>query len=57
MLLSRHVLAQSDFTVVAVDDLAFSRNYVLVIPAYGEPTGEVRELVHRIREHITIWLR
>ena len=57
MLLSRHVLAQSDFTVVAVDDLAFSRSYVLVTPAYGEPTGEVRELVHRIREHIRIWLR
>ena len=30
---------------------------VLVTPAYGEPTGEVRELVHRIREHIRVWLR
>ena len=57
MLLSRHVLAQSDFAVVAVEGLAFSRSYVLVTPAYGEPTGEVRELVHRIREHIRIWLR
>ena len=57
MLLSRHVLAQSDFTIVAVDGLAFPRSYVLVTPAYGEPTGEVRELVERIREHIRIWLR
>jgi DNA-binding transcriptional LysR family regulator len=57
VLLSRHVLAQSDFTTVAVDGLAFPRSYVLVTPAYGEPTGEVRELVERIREHIRIWLR
>jgi hypothetical protein len=57
VLLSRHVLAQSDFTIVAVDGLAFPRSYVLVAPAYGEPTGEVRELVERIREHIRIWLR
>ena len=57
VLLSRHVLAQSDFTVVAVDGLTFPRTYVLVTPAYGEPTGEVRELVERIREHIRIWLR
>ena len=57
VLLSRHVLAQSDFTIVAVDGLAFPRSYVLVTPAYGEPTGEVRELVERIREHIRIWLR
>jgi DNA-binding transcriptional LysR family regulator len=57
VLLSRHVLAQSDFTIVAVDGLAFPRSYVLVTPAYGEPTGEVRELVDRIREHIRIWLR
>ena len=57
MLLSRHIVAQTDFTIVAVDGLAFPRSYVLVTPAYGEPTGEVRELVERIREHIRIWLR
>jgi DNA-binding transcriptional LysR family regulator len=57
VLLSRHVLAQSDFAIVAVDGLAFPRSYVLVSPAYGEPAGEVRELVDRIREHIRIWLR
>jgi DNA-binding transcriptional LysR family regulator len=57
VLLSRHVLAQSDFTIVVVDGLAFPRSYVLVTPAYGEATTEVRELVERIREHIRIWLR
>ena len=36
---------------------AFPRSYVLVTPAYGESTGEVRELIERIREHIRIWLR
>jgi hypothetical protein len=57
VLLSRHVIAQTDFTIVAVEDLAFPRSYVLVMPAYGESTSEVRELVERIREHIRIWLR
>jgi hypothetical protein len=57
VLLSRHVIAQTDFTTVAVEGLAFPRSYVLVSPAYGEATGEVRELVERIREHIRIWLR
>jgi hypothetical protein len=57
VLLSRHVIAQTDFTAIAVEGLSFPRSYVLVIPAYGETTGEVRELVDRIREHIRIWLR
>jgi DNA-binding transcriptional LysR family regulator len=57
VLLSRHVIAQTDFTAVAVEGLAFPRSYVLVTPAYGETTSEVRELVDRIREHIRIWLR
>ena len=57
VLLSRHVLAQTDFAIVSVQDLAFPRSYVLVTPAYGEATGEVRELVARIRDHIRIWLR
>ena len=36
VLLSRHVIAQTDFTAVAVEGLAFPRSYVLVSPAYGE---------------------
>jgi DNA-binding transcriptional LysR family regulator len=57
VLLSRHVIAQTDFSVVAVEGLAFPRSYVLVAPAYGELTGEVRELVERIRDHVRLWLR
>jgi DNA-binding transcriptional LysR family regulator len=57
VLLSRHVLAKTDFCVVAVDALAFPRDYVLVMPAYGESTGEVRTLVDAIHEHVRIWLR
>jgi DNA-binding transcriptional LysR family regulator len=57
VLLSRHIIAQTDFAVVDVDGLAFPRSYVLITPAYGEPTGEVRELIDRIREHVRIWLR
>ncbi len=57
VLLSRHIIAQTDFTAVDVEGLAFPRSYVLVTPAYGESTGEVLELVERIREHIRIWLR
>ena len=57
VLLSRHVLAQTDFVVV---ESRASRSRAATCssrPAYGEPTGEVRELVERIREHVRIWLR
>jgi hypothetical protein len=57
VLLSRHVLAQSDFTVVPVDGLRFPRSFVLVTPVYGRPPAEVRELIDRIHEHVRIWLR
>lgn len=57
VLLSRHIVAATDFVPVAVDGLAFPRHYELVLPAYGEPTGDVRELVDRLRDHIRIWLR
>jgi DNA-binding transcriptional LysR family regulator len=57
VLLSRHVIAQTDFVTVEVEGLEFPRSYVLLTPAYGEPSGEVRELVDRIRDHIRIWLR
>jgi LysR family transcriptional regulator, carnitine catabolism transcriptional activator len=57
VLLSRHILAQNRFHVVAVEGLAFPRTFVLVTGAHRGPTGEVRELVHLIREHVRIWLR
>ena len=57
VLLSRHIVAQTDFVPVAVEGLEFPRSYVLLTPAYGEPSGEVRELIDRIRDHVRIWLR
>ena len=57
VLLSRHIIAQTDFVPVAVEGFAFPRDFVLVTPAYGEPTGETRELIEAIREHVRIWLR
>jgi DNA-binding transcriptional LysR family regulator len=57
VLLSRHIIAQTDFEPVAIEGLEFPRQFVLVTPAYGEPTGEVRELADKIREHVRIWLR
>ena len=51
------MIARTDFETVTVEGLAFPRSYVLVTPAYGEPTGEVRQLVDSIREHVRIWLR
>ena len=57
VLLSRHIVAQTDFVPVEIAGLAFPRSYVLVLPAYGEPAGDVRELVDLIHEHVRIWLR
>jgi DNA-binding transcriptional LysR family regulator len=57
VLLSRHIIAQTDFTAVAVPDLAFPRSYVLVTPGHGEPAGDVLTLIERIRDHVRIWLR
>ncbi|MFP5361236.1 MAG: LysR family transcriptional regulator [Thermoleophilia bacterium] len=57
LLLSRHIVAQTDFVIVAVEELEFPRSYVLVTPAYGDPTGEVLALVERIRHAVALWLR
>jgi DNA-binding transcriptional LysR family regulator len=57
VLLSRHIVALSDFALVEVDGLAFPRSYVLVTSAHRGTTAEVRELMHRIREQVRIWLR
>jgi hypothetical protein len=57
VLLSRHIVAASDFTAVELEELEFARSYVLVTPAYREPTGDVRALVERIDEHAAIGLR
>jgi DNA-binding transcriptional LysR family regulator len=57
VLLSRHVLAQSDFVVLEVEGLAFPRSYVLVTAAYRAPTTDVRDLLQHIRDYTRIWLR
>jgi DNA-binding transcriptional LysR family regulator len=57
VLLSRHVLAQSDFVVLEVEGLAFPRSYVLVTAAYRGPTTDVRDLLQHIRDYTRIWLR
>jgi DNA-binding transcriptional LysR family regulator len=57
VLLSRHVIAQSDFAAVGVQGLAFPRSFVLVTGSYRGLTAEVHELVQRLRDHARIWLR
>jgi DNA-binding transcriptional LysR family regulator len=57
VLLSRHVVAGTGFTVVAVEGLEFRRSYVIVTPAYRGPTAEVRALAEHIRHYVRIWLR
>lgn len=50
VLLSRYVLRTRDFVEVEVHGLRFPRSYVLILPAYGEPTSAVNELIERLRE-------
>jgi len=50
VLLSRYVLQTHDFVEVSIDGLSFPRSYVLILPAYGEPTQSVKELIERLRE-------
>lgn len=57
VLLSRHIIGQTDFTPVAIEDLSFPRSFVLVTPAFGEPTGPARELLDALREYVRVWLR
>jgi DNA-binding transcriptional LysR family regulator len=51
LLLSRRVLAGHGFHEVAVDGLAFPREFVIVLPAHGEPAGEVVVLIEKLRHH------
>ncbi len=57
VLLSRHVLAGTDFVVLEVEGLAFPRTLLVVTAAYRGPTAEVRELIEHIRDYVRIWLR
>jgi DNA-binding transcriptional LysR family regulator len=50
LLLSRNVVRHfKHFVEVTVEGLEFHRRYVLVLPAVGEPSAEVRALTDRLR--------
>ena len=57
VLVSRSVLAGHAFHELPVAGIAFRREYVLVLPAYGEPSDEVKELIDQVRCEARIWLR
>ena len=54
VLLSRHVLAQTDFIVVDVDGLAFPRSYVLVTPGLWRADRRGARADRRIREYVDL---
>jgi len=55
ILVSRHVLLGHDFHELAVDGLQFDREFVLVLPAYGEPAANVAHLADQLREVAGRW--
>lgn len=57
VLVSRSVLAGHDFYELPVDGMSFPREYVLVLPAYGEPPEPVKELIEQLRHEAGVWLR
>jgi hypothetical protein len=57
VLVSRSVLARHGFHELPIAGLSFPREYVLVLPAYGEPPDEVRELIDQLRHEVQVWLR
>jgi DNA-binding transcriptional LysR family regulator len=50
MLASRLALAGHAFHELAVEDLRFPRQFVVVLPAYGEPVGDVARLAERLQQ-------
>jgi DNA-binding transcriptional LysR family regulator len=50
LMLSRYVLRTRDFVQLRVEGLDFPRSYVLLLPAYGEPTQTVTELIARLEQ-------
>jgi DNA-binding transcriptional LysR family regulator len=57
VLVSRSVLAGHDFYELPVEGIAFPREYVLVLPAYGEPPDQVQKLIDQLRHEAGLWLR
>jgi DNA-binding transcriptional LysR family regulator len=57
ILVSRSVLAGHEFHEIPIDGLSFPREYVLVLPAYGEPSDEVQNLIEHLRHEAHVWIR
>jgi hypothetical protein len=57
VLVSRSVLAGHGFHELPIDGVSFPREYVLVLPAHGEPPREVNELIDQLRHEAQVWLR
>jgi LysR family transcriptional regulator, carnitine catabolism transcriptional activator len=55
ILVSRLVLAGHDFHELAVQGLRFPRQFVLVLPAYGEPAGDVARLAELLQRAAEDW--
>jgi hypothetical protein len=55
ILVSRHVLAGHDFHELRVEGLRFPRQFVLVLPAYGEPAGEIARLAELLQRAAARW--
>jgi hypothetical protein len=51
------VLAGHDFYELEIEGLSFPRQFVFVLPAYGEPTGNVLVLMEKLRRHAALWCR
>ena len=57
LLLSRQVLVGHGFHELEIEGLSFPREFVFVLPAYGEPTGDVLVLMEKLRHQAAIWCR
>ncbi len=57
VLLSRQVLRGHDFHEIGVDGLAFPRQYVLLLPAYGEPSESASSMMEELHHQAAIWCR
>ncbi|HET9103715.1 MAG TPA: LysR family transcriptional regulator [Solirubrobacteraceae bacterium] len=55
ILVSRLVLTGHDFHELPIEGLRFPRQFVLVLPAYGEPAGDVARLAELLREAASDW--
>jgi len=55
ILVSRQILIGHDFHELPVEGLEFAREFVLVLPAYGEPAANVADLAALLREVAGRW--